>query len=148
MFSSTKRLNLAALLAALAAPCVALSQDLGPSVSLKPGQEVVVPVAIENGTLTLGKPRLARPGASPAKDGEIAVALIKHGLAPYAEIAVTERTGTPVDFVATGLIGDIKIDEIKVCGRIDSPVKGRIASGSWRVSLNRFAVHNQGEECR
>ena len=148
MLLSTKRMRRIALAFALAAPNLARPQDLGPSVVLKPGEAIVVPVAISEGSLTLGKPRVGRPGAAEPKDGEIAVAVLKHGLSPYAELTATEKTGTPVDFVATGLIGDIKIDEIRVCGRIDAPIKGRIASGSWRVSLNRFAVHKQGEECR
>jgi len=134
--------------AAFAAANTALAQNLGPSVMLRPGEAIVVPVAIAEGGLTLGKPRLASPGAAAPKEGEIAVAVVKHGLSPYADLTATEKTGAPIDFVATGLIGDIKIDEIRVCGRTDAPVSGRIASGSWRVSLNRFAVHKQGEECR
>jgi len=148
MLLSTMRANLIAVAAALAAPpSLASPQDAGSSVLLKPGEEVVVPVAISERSLALGKPRLAKPGISPGP-GEIAVAVVKHGLSPYADLIATEKTGMPVDFVATGLIGDIKIDEIRVCGRIDAPIQGRIASGSWRVSLNRFAVHSQGEECR
>lgn len=141
-------MRLIAVTVALAAPSPALAQDVGPSVMLKPGEGVVVPVAISEGSLTLGKPRFVKAGPAELREGEIAVAVVKHGLSPYAALIATEKTGTPVDFVATGLVGDIKVDEIRICGRIDAPIYGRIASGSWRVSLNRFAVHKQGEECR
>ena len=79
------------------------------------------------------------------KDGEIAVAVVRRGLSPYAELTAIEKTPAPVDFVATGLIGDIKIDEVVVCGRLDAPTIGRIASGAWRVSLSRFTVHPEGD---
>ena len=148
MSLSAKLHGTMAVAVAFAAANMALAQDLGPSVMLKPGQEIIVPIAISEDSLMLGKPRVAAPGAAVPKAGEIAVAVVKHGLSPYADLVATEKTGTPVDFVATGFIGDIKIDEIRVCGRIDAPIKGRIAVGSWRVSLNRFAVHKQGEECR
>jgi hypothetical protein len=59
-------------------------------------------------------------------------------------LTVMEKTSQPIDFVATGLIGDIKIDEIVVCGRLDAPATGRLASGVWRVSLNSFAIRPSG----
>ena len=74
--------------------------------------------------------------------------MVKHGLSPYAEITASEKTSEPVDFVATGLIGDIKIDEVVLCGQIDGPATNRIASGSWRVSLNRFSIRQSGQDCR
>lgn len=117
----------------------ASAQDLGPSVELRPGQEVTFPVTIANGEVTPGKARGLKPGAAPV-DGEITVRLIKHGLSPYAELMAREKTSEPVDFMATGLIGDIKIDEIRVCGQVDAPTSARIASGSWRVSLNRLTI--------
>jgi len=74
--------------------------------------------------------------------------VVKHGLSPYAELTATEKTSEPVDFGATGLIGDIKIDEVVLCGQVDAPAKNRISSGSWRVSLNRFSVRQSGQDCR
>jgi hypothetical protein len=141
------RAALAALSALLAAAPhgAARAQGLGPTLDLKPGQEIAVPVAVAGGRVTLGRPRFSQPGAQP-KEGEIVVSVLKHGLSPYADLAATEKTAEPVDFVATGLIGDIKIDEVVLCGRLDGPATARIASGSWRVSLNRFSVRPNGQE--
>lgn len=133
---------LAASLAVAARPVSA--GEPGRSVDLKPGQQITFAVALADGRLTLGPPRVSNPGGAALRDGEIAVAIAKRGLSPYADLTATERTAEPVDFVATGLIGDIKIDEIVVCGRLDAPASARIASGSWRVSLNRFAVRPGG----
>ena len=114
--------------------------ETGPALQLKPGQEVTFPVAIVDGRVTPGAARVSRPGATRPQIGEITVSVVKHGLSPYAELAASEKTTEPVDFVATGLIGDIKIDEVVICGRLDGSVSIRIAAGSWRVSLNRFFV--------
>jgi hypothetical protein len=51
---------------------------------------------------------------------------------------VIEKTAQPIDFVATGLIGDIKIDERVLHGRLDAPVSQRIGATSWTVFLNTF----------
>jgi hypothetical protein len=108
--------------------------------ALKPGQAITFSLAVAGGRVAVGPARLTKAGAAAPKDGEVTVAVVKHGLSPYADVTATERTSAPVDFVATGLIGDIKIDEIVVCGKLDAPATGRIASVSWRISLNRFAV--------
>lgn len=139
--------SLAAAFAALSLCAGARAQNLGPAVDLKPGRAVAIPVAMAEGLATLGPARAVDPGAAP-KDGEVVVAVVKAGLSPYAALTVREKTARPVDFVATGLIGDIKIDEIKVCGRLDAPIEARIASGSWRISLNRFATRADGQDCR
>ncbi|RBP04582.1 hypothetical protein DFR50_13959 [Roseiarcus fermentans] len=130
-----------ALAAALPQPALAAQPA---TLDVKPGQEATFPVTIADGRVTLGPARLGRPGAAQPKDGEIAVSFVRHGLSPYADLTVTEKIASPVDFVATGLIGDIKIDEIVVCGRLDARVAARIGSGAWRVNLNRFAVHSGG----
>ncbi len=131
------------LLAALGRPA---SADPSASVlDLKRGQEATFGVTIADGKATLGPPLLTRPGTAEPKDGEISVGVVTHGLSPYADLTVTEKTPVPVDFVATGVVGGIKIDEVVVCGRIDAPTLGRIASGSWRVSLSRFTVHPTGD---
>ena len=140
---------LAAVALAVGSPVgAARAQDLGPALDIKPGQEATFPVTIVDGRVTLGKPRLSRPGTAEPKDGEITVSVVKHDLSPYAEVTASEKTKEPVDFVATGLIGNIKIDEIQICGQLFGPMKARIASGSWRISLNRFAVDEAGQECR
>lgn len=140
---------------ALAAVCFgsAAFSAAGPAqspaaVDLKPGQEVTIPVTISDGRVTLGAARASRPGTAQPKSGEITVSMIKHDRSPYADLNASERTSEPVDFVATGLIGDIKIDEVTICGRLDAPARNRIASGSWRVSLNRFSVRQNGQDCR
>jgi hypothetical protein len=124
------------------------AQDLGPTLDLKPGQEVTVPVAIVDGKVKLGQARASKLGSGQPKDGEITIGVLKQGLSPYAQLTASEKTSAPVDFIATGLIGNIKIDEVRLCGRLDAPASTRIASGSWRVSLNRFAVRANGQECR
>jgi len=139
-------LTLAAVLACPGGPAVA--QALGPTIDLRPGQEVTIPITIVDGKVTPGPARLSKQGAASPKDGEITVAVVKQGLSPYAALTVTEKTSAPVDFIATGLVGNIKIDEVKVCGRLGAPSATRIASGSWRVSLSRFSVGDGLQACR
>ncbi len=128
-----------------AVPCRASAQTTETALGLKPGQAIIFAVAVDGGRVALGPARAAKPGPARLNEGEIAVAVVKHGLSPYADVTATEKTSTPIDFVATGLIGDIKIDEIVLCGRLDAPATGRIASGVWRVSLNSFVVHRGGD---
>ena len=54
-----------------------------------------------------------------------------------SQVLVMEKTSAPVDFVATGLIGEIKIDERVICGRTYVPVTKHIGS----AELARFAEH-------
>jgi hypothetical protein len=99
---------LAAFVLALGSACEASrAEDLGLTVELKPGQEIAFPVAIVDGRVLLGKARLLRPGGAQPKDGEIAVDVVKHDPSPYADLRASEKTSAPVDFVATGLIGNI-----------------------------------------
>jgi hypothetical protein len=119
-----------------------------PKLDLKAGQELTIPVAIVDGRVTLGAPRLSKLGTAEPRQGEITV-----GLTPgdkttlLSQLQVTEKTSAPVDFVATGLIGEIKIDERVICGRTDAPVTGHIGSVSWRVSLNTFTVGKGDGTC-
>jgi hypothetical protein len=124
------------------------TQGPATTVDLKPGQELTFSVALADGRVALGPARASRPGTAQPKDGEITVSMVKHGLSPYAELTASEKTSQPVDFVATGLIGDIKIDEVVLCGQIAGPATNRIASGSWRVSLNHFSIRQSGQDCR
>ena len=115
------------------------------SFSLKAGQEVTLPITIEGQRVILGVPRQSKLGTAQPKDGEITV-----GLTPgdkktlYSQVLVTEKTSVPIDFVATGLIGEIKIDERVICGRLDQPTSIHIGSVSWRVQLNSFEVGKGG----
>lgn len=149
IFTARVVLALGALLLASPSPSRAgVAQSPATTVDLKAGQEVTFPVAVIDGRVTLGPARVSKPGAAQPKDGEIAVSVVKHGLSPYAELTASEKTPEPVDFVATGLIGDIRIDEVVLCGRLDAPATNRISSGAWRVSLNRFTVRQSGQDCR
>ena len=47
------------------------AEDLGPTVELKPGQEIAFPVAIVGGHVTPGKALLLKLGATLPKDSEI-----------------------------------------------------------------------------
>ena len=126
----------------------AFAEDLSPAIDLKPGQAIAIPVAIVDGKVTFGSARATKPGAGEPRDGEIVVGVVKQGLSPYAALTAVEKTSAPVDFIATGLIGNIKIDEVKLCGRLDGASSTRIASGSWRVSLSRFSVGEGLQACR
>ncbi len=141
-------LTLGALACAIAAPhAAAQAPNLGPTVDLRPGQQITIPVTIVDGRAALGQARVSKPGTAQPKDGEITVGLVKQGLSPYAALTASEKTSAPVDFVATGFIGNIKIDEVELCGHLDAPFSTRIGSASWRVSLNRFTVHEGGRPC-
>ena len=83
---------LGAFVLALGSACEALrAEDLGPTVELKPGQEIAFPVAIVDGRVMLGKPRLLRPGAAQPKDGEIAVNVVKQDASPYADLTASAK---------------------------------------------------------
>jgi hypothetical protein len=121
-----------------------LGEAAGPApvkLDLKAGQELTIPASIVDGKVVLGPARLGKLGAARPAEGEIVV-----GLTPgdkqtfYSQLLVTERLPAPVDFVATGLIGEIKIDERVVCGKIDAPISQHIGSTAWRVALSGFEV--------
>ena len=128
--------------------CCAETKAKVPALDLKAGQELTIPIAIVDGRVTLGAPRPSKLGTAQPRDGEITV-----GLAPgdkktlLSQVLVTEKTSAPVDFVATGLIGEIKIDERVICGRTDAPVTMHIGSVSWRVSLNSFSIGKGDGTC-
>jgi hypothetical protein len=138
----------AALLAAVGARAAPTAGGPAQSFSLKAGEEVTLPITIQDQRVVLGVPRQSKLGTAQPKDGEITV-----GLTPgdkktlYSQVLVTEKTAVPIDFVATGLIGEIKIDERVICGRLDQPTSVHIGSVSWRVSLNTFEV-GKGGPCK
>jgi hypothetical protein len=126
----------------------ASAESKAPKLDLKAGEELTIPVTVVDGHVTLGVPRSSKLGTAQPKEGEITV-----GLTPgdkktlLSQVLVTERTSAPVDFVATGLIGEIKIDERVICGRTDAPVTMHIGSVSWRVSLNTFTLGKGDGSC-
>ena len=145
---STRLFAAFALLAALWALAPARADSGGASVDVRRGMEVAFPVAIVDGRIALGAPRISKLGTTQPRDGEIVVGVEPGGMTPYAKLRVSEKTSTPIDFVATGFIDKIKIDEIIVCGRLDTPIVERIAAGSLRVSLNRFAAGTGVDTCK
>ena len=119
-----------------------------PSYNLRVGQELTFPASIVDGKVVLGPPHLSKLGAATPGTGEITV-----GLTPadkgtlYAHIVAVEKTAVPIDFVATGLIGSVKIDERVVCGRLENPISAHIGSVSWVVALRDFEVGKGGGTC-
>jgi hypothetical protein len=105
---------------------------------LKAGQALAFPARIEDGKVVLGPARLGRFGELQPAEGEIAVGLSPKDKTFYENVVVVEKTAAPIDFLATGLIGEIKIDERFLHGRLDAPVTQRIGATSWTVLLNGF----------
>ena len=107
---------------------------------LKAGPAVSFPASVVEGKVVLGPARLGRFGEMLPGDGEITVGLSPKDKTLYENVVVVERTAKPIDFLATGLIGEIKIDERVLHGRLDAPVTQRIGATSWTVWLNGFEV--------
>lgn len=134
--------------AALAATAKVPAKLAAARYDLRIGQELTFPASIVDGKVVLGPPRLSQLGAAAPGIGEITV-----GLTPadkgtlYAHIVAVEKTAVPIDFVATGLLGSVKIDERVVCGRLDGPISAHIGSVSWVVALHDFEVGKGGASC-
>src|SRR5947208_16234157 len=105
---------------------------------LKAGQALTFPATGADVKVTLGPARLGKFGEMQTGDGEITVGLSPKDKTLYENIVVVEKTAAPIDFVATGMIGEIKIDERVLHGRLDAPVTQRIGATSWTVLLNSF----------
>jgi len=114
---------------------------------LHAGQELTFAVTIAAGKATLGAPRASKFGAASPKDGEMTIGLTLKDKTLYEQVTVTEKTPVPIDFVATGLIGNIKIDERVLCGRLDGPASTRIGAANWRVRLYDFEARKDGATC-
>ena len=123
---------------ALAAAVAAAPKPV--KLELKAGQAVAFPASIVEGKVVLGPARLGTFGKLEPEPGEIAVGLSPRGQDLYDQLVVVEKTTAPVDFLATGLIGEIKIDERDIHGKLDAPVTQRIGATSWTVWLNGFEV--------
>jgi len=111
---------------------------------LKAGQELTFALNVANGVATPGPAALGKLGAAEARDGEIVVGLTPRDKDLYSQVMVTEKTAVAVDFVATGHIGEIVIDERVICGRLGAPFARRIGGVSWTVELHDFTV---GKPC-
>jgi hypothetical protein len=138
--------TLAALIgAAVGAQAAPAAKEPAQSYSLKAGEEVTLPITVEGQRVVLGTPRASKLGTAQPRDGEITVGLTPRDKGTFYEhVLVTEKTPVPIDFVATGFVGEIKIDERILCGRLDQPTSVHIGSTSWRVSLNSFEVGKGG----
>ncbi len=143
------RIAVAALALALAAPCAGKDLPQKPTpFDLKPGQELTIPVAVVDGQIVVGTPRLSKLGTSKPKNGEIVVGLTPAPLGSWLEsVTATEKTALPIDFLATGVNAYVKIDEAEICGRLDAPTSAPITAASWRVWLNTFEVGKGGRNC-
>ncbi len=105
---------------------------------LKAGQALTFPARVEGGKVVLGPVRHGVFGKMAPNPGEITVGLSTRDKDLYDHLAVEEKTSVPIDFVATGLIGEIKIDERVVTGSVAAPVTQRIGGTSWTVWLHEF----------
>ncbi len=114
---------------------------------LKAGQEVTLPISIADGHVALGPARPSKLGTARPGPGEITVGLTPGDKTLHAQILVVEKTEAPIDFVATGLNGSVKIDEAVVCGDLSAPTSTRIGSVPWRVKLNQFEI-GKGAACK
>ena len=110
---------------------------------LKAGQALTFAATIEDGKVTLGPARLGKFGEMQPADGEITVGLSPKDKTLYENVVVVEKTAKPVDLVATGLVGEVKIDEVVLHGRLDAPVSARIGAVSWTVWLNDFEAASE-----
>ncbi len=146
MRRSIRFLSFAALTAVAGAAYAAASKP--PSYDLKSGQELTFSVTVADGQVKLGPPRLGRFGAAQPRDGEMTVGLSPKDKTLYENVVVTEKTSVPIDFVATGWVGEIKIDERILCGRLDAPVTMHIGATSWKVGLSQFEIGKGDGDCQ
>ena len=137
---------LGALLFSALAPGAALSAKGDPSAfNLHPGQELTFAVKVADGNVTQGPPRPSRLGAAQPREGEMTIGLSTRDATQHEQVTVTEKTPVPIDFLATAMVGDTKIDEAVLCGRVDAPTSAHIGAISWRVSLHAFEARKAGE---
>jgi hypothetical protein len=121
----------------LAAAGVAVATPQPPLI-LKAGQALTFPARIEAGKIVLGPARRGLFGHMAPQPGEIAVGLSTRDKELYDHLVIEEKTSVPIDFVATGLIGEIKIDERVVTGKLGASLTQRIGGTSWTVWLHEF----------
>lgn len=130
------------------APHASLAAQSGEQAfDLHAGQELTFAVTIADGKVTLGTPRLSKLGAAQTKDGEMTIGLTTRDKDLRDQVIVTEKIAVPVDLLATGLIGAIKIDEAVLCGRLDAPASAHVGAVAWRVRLHDFEVRKDGATC-
>lgn len=144
------RLSALALVVASSAsppPRAFAAEPAAPAFDLHPGQELTLIVKVAAGKVELEPPRTSKLGAAAPRDGEMTIGLSPRDKEGYEHVTVVERTSLPIDFVATALVGDVKIDERVLCGRLDGPASSRIGANNWRVRLHEFEVGKGGASC-
>jgi hypothetical protein len=110
---------------------------------LKAGQALTFAATLADGNVRLGPARLGKFGEMQPADGEITVGLSPKDKTLYENVVVIEKTAKPIDLLATGLVGNIKIDEVVLHGQLDAPVSARIGAVSWTVWLNGFEAASE-----
>ena len=139
---------LVAMLIGVWAPCPALAAETAPTAfDIHAGQELTFAVKVAAGKVTLAPPRTSKLGAAQPKEGEMTIGLSPRDKEDYEHVTVVEKTSLPIDFVATALVGDVKIDERVLCGRLDALASSRIGANHWRVRLHDFEVGKGGASC-
>jgi hypothetical protein len=127
-------------LLALFFPSLAVAEEGTKPLVLKPGQAIAFVVSVADGKATVGTSRIGKFGTLEAVDGEIVVGMTPRSKDLYSQLVIVEKTRQPIDFVATGHVGEIVIDEREICGRPDAPFQQRIAGNSWSVVLRDFSL--------
>ena len=134
--------------AAMLASSAAHSGDAAKPVLLRQGEEGVFPISIADGRVVVGAPLIGKQGLAHPKDGELVVGIIRgEKNAAYSMVVFEAKTTAPIDLVATGFVGSIKIDELFLCGRADGTATHRIGAASWRIGIGGFEVHREGAGC-
>jgi hypothetical protein len=144
---STRLAILCATLGGALAPAAFAAGGDAQAFNIRPGEELTFAVKIVGGEVTLGAPRASRLGAAQPREGEMTIGLSKRDETLHEEVTVIEKTTAPIDFLATALVGDTKIDEAVLCGRLDAPASAHIGAISWRVSLHDFEARKDGVSC-
>ncbi|HLJ70850.1 MAG TPA: hypothetical protein VKU03_05995 [Roseiarcus sp.] len=131
------------------APGAALGAQSGgeQAFDIHSGQTLTFAAKVEGGKVIVGRPRVSRLGAAHPAAGEMTVDLTPRDKDMYEQVIVNEKTSQPIDFVATALVGDVKIDERVLCGRLDGPASSRIGANHWRVRLHDFEVGKGDGSC-
>jgi hypothetical protein len=138
----------ATMLVCVLAPCAVLAAEAAASAfDIHPGQELTFVVKVAAGKVAVAAPRTSKLGAAQPKEGEMTIGLSLRDKEDYEHVTVVEKTSLPIDFVATALVGDTKIDERVLCGRLDAPASSRIGANHWRVRLHDFEIGKGGASC-
>jgi len=94
----------------------------------------------------LGPAGRGKFGEMQPADGELTVSIAPRDKTLYENVVVVQRTGKPIDFVATGLI-NISRSMRSSCAAGSTGLSFlRVGAVSWTVSFNSFAVRDDHAE--